>query len=1082
MKLRELSLHQVGPHQGRVLTEVPDGLVIVYGPNEIGKSSVLAGIRGMLFREATTADKPILPSSGAKGHAVLETEDGQRYQVERVLSSRRAPKIVDPVGRIMHGEEALKVAFPELESVENFIYNSIFTFQLEELREFRDSAGKLQNRIYTVGMLGNESPIEIEQKLRDAAKEIFNANKLAKNPKLIGIIQEIEFKGKELRELGDTPQAYMALQEQLNRLREERDGLAQTLKQVQQRVLALELQQRVLPVYRELMEIRALLESFLTLPSVTIEDGTEIIRKHQEAETEVILMGERMAALKEIAAELDNLRIDEPLVNLVEPLETLEIASAQIETELLTAEELLLQAEIVQEDAKSIVKQLSSNVWPPHLLRTVDVDSATIRQLQSYQRSLADATSQLRDVQTKATISAANLQDKADELSSALIGEFPKTIEQVSSWLANEQKTAIDRDVQLQLDDEILDNLTHQIAACEDTSVQRAVWEKQWTSVSAGKSRDRFRQLMRLFLMAITLLSLIGVVMGLVYQQTWATTVTVVVWGVSVGIVLRSKLLHKDQPLETDGVDVQLTTLREREAQQQDAVMRLAQALQTVSNYSPLEKATQIALRQQIRRQRDGISKRLVQLQYISTLSQGCEAARRLGATDDIRLEKVQREYRNVLLNWETFCRELGLIGYLSPTDVIEDIRLVGQWRSFDDRFKVDCQHVLQRISRTVQFLMDVRRLLQPLSLDEDYRDDENFGINLRISLSNIRNEFTQAKHRVDIALKNALIEREKKFFLSEQQERCKCLEKSIEMASKAVEGLQSDIAAKLQIYELASVNALSEVLRKADERQSLEMAYQVKLRLIHAVCTSQSIYEEMQPFLNEASEILLSNEVTQLEEQLREGYVRQSDLEREVWDIEKSCSVSATRLDSTDLQWEIEKLKSQRESLAKRWAAYTVGQWLIQSARILYESNRQPQALRRASHIVQQITSGRYRGLAARLGEKLEPIVFAVDSFGQEWSLQNLSRGTREQIYLALRLALIRDYADRDIRLPIVFDDVMVNFDVSRLEAFYSVLVEASQHGQILYFTCQPQLVEMAKRMKNAHVIDLGEPHVVSI
>ena len=50
---------------------------------------------------------------------------------------------------------------------------------------------------------------------------------------------------------------------------------------------------------------------------------------------------------------------------------------------------------------------------------------------------------------------------------------------------------------------------------------------------------------------------------------------------------------------------------------------------------------------------------------------------------------------------------------------------------------------------------------------------------------------------------------------------------------------------------------------------------------------------------------------------------------------------------------------------------------------------------------------------------------LYADDASGDAWQLEQLSRGTREQVFLSLRLALISGFAQRGIQVPTVLDDV---------------------------------------------------------
>jgi hypothetical protein len=86
-------------------------------------------------------------------------------------------------------------------------------------------------------------------------------------------------------------------------------------------------------------------------------------------------------------------------------------------------------------------------------------------------------------------------------------------------------------------------------------------------------------------------------------------------------------------------------------------------------------------------------------------------------------------------------------------------------------------------------------------------------------------------------------------------------------------------------------------------------------------------------------------------------------------------------------------------------------------------------------------------------------------DSSGRPLPIEVLSHGTREQLFLSLRLALVGLFARRGIALPLVLDDVLVNFDASRAKAAIEMLHEFSKRGhQILMLTCHEHIAGFCK------------------
>ena len=75
------------------------------------------------------------------------------------------------------------------------------------------------------------------------------------------------------------------------------------------------------------------------------------------------------------------------------------------------------------------------------------------------------------------------------------------------------------------------------------------------------------------------------------------------------------------------------------------------------------------------------------------------------------------------------------------------------------------------------------------------------------------------------------------------------------------------------------------------------------------------------------------------------------------------------------------------------------------------------------------------------------------------------MSRGTIEQLYLCLRLGLADSFAHRSVSLPIVLDDVLVNFDPDRAAAVATELAATAGSHQMVFLTCHPHLAEMMLR-----------------
>jgi uncharacterized protein YhaN len=77
---------------------------------------------------------------------------------------------------------------------------------------------------------------------------------------------------------------------------------------------------------------------------------------------------------------------------------------------------------------------------------------------------------------------------------------------------------------------------------------------------------------------------------------------------------------------------------------------------------------------------------------------------------------------------------------------------------------------------------------------------------------------------------------------------------------------------------------------------------------------------------------------------------------------------------------------------------------------------------------------------------------------------VDTLSKGTRFQLYLALRIAAYLELAERQPMVPFIADDIMESFDDTRAHAAFGLLAEMAQRGQVIYLTHHAHLCEVAR------------------
>jgi uncharacterized protein YhaN len=169
--------------------------------------------------------------------------------------------------------------------------------------------------------------------------------------------------------------------------------------------------------------------------------------------------------------------------------------------------------------------------------------------------------------------------------------------------------------------------------------------------------------------------------------------------------------------------------------------------------------------------------------------------------------------------------------------------------------------------------------------------------------------------------------------------------------------------------------------------------------------------------------------------------------------------------------QLELNVIDEEIGRMLETWTIAAAANLTLDAVRQTYERDRQPETLAEASGYLERLTEGRYTRVWTPFGESSLCI---DDDKRKSLTVDKLSRGTREQVFLALRLALVTAYNRRGAAMPMVLDDVFVNFDNHRAQAAAEVLYDVTRAGhQLLVFTCHEHIKDIFEQL-GADVRDL--------
>jgi len=195
-------------------------------------------------------------------------------------------------------------------------------------------------------------------------------------------------------------------------------------------------------------------------------------------------------------------------------------------------------------------------------------------------------------------------------------------------------------------------------------------------------------------------------------------------------------------------------------------------------------------------------------------------------------------------------------------------------------------------------------------------------------------------------------------------------------------------------------------------------------------------------------------------------------DARKHAWAAHRELAEVGEESQVARIDGEIESARARLRDHAERYIVLSLARAVLDDEVNRFRREDQPEVILGASRLFRALTEGRYSQVAPSLDE---PGAIRVVRDGNEVDLPALSTGTLQQLFLALRLAYIDHYSKGAEPLPVIMDDVLVNFDDFRAAACLRALDEFSARHQVLFFTCHDHLVQLARR-------ELGDTPVVTI
>ncbi|MBB4185238.1 uncharacterized protein YhaN [Sinorhizobium terangae] len=374
-----------------------------------------------------------------------------------------------------------------------------------------------------------------------------------------------------------------------------------------------------------------------------------------------------------------------------------------------------------------------------------------------------------------------------------------------------------------------------------------------------------------------------------------------------------------------------------------------------------------------------------------------------------------------------------------------------------------------QEIGPMLAVLQDFDKLMQrKADLDHRISGMRKDQVAFREAVSNLAEAFGLLEPGDDPLVIFAAM-RNRIAIADQQQERRKAALASIERMEEDLQRLHAEeqlhMCAKqamLDFFGCATLDEAGACLDAVREQQRLrqrlaELDDDLVTRLGVATCA------EAEAMLAAVDETALRHELARLEEAIEAADRDVSELHAEVRTREKALADVEGGDRAADLEQRRRTLLLDIENKAIGYLRLRAGVIAAEQALRLFRERHRSAMMQRASRMFMQISGGEYSGLSTHADKGQEFLIANVASGGSKLA-GDLSKGTRFQLYLALRIAGYHEVAAAREALPFIADDIMETFDDDRAGRAFGLMADMARVGQVIYLTHHEHLCDVAR------------------
>ena len=1028
MKFEEIYIDGFGIFHDYHIKNLTSGLTIFIGPNEAGKSTILSFQKRILFGFPKRQSRLNLysPLSGGNhgGRLIVSDGDNRRYIIERYFKATKDVKVILPDGSTGGTPELSNL----LGHANKDIFENIYAFGLTELQDFETlNSEAVKGRIYSAGTgIGAISLSKVQKDLETASDALFK--KSGKNPEINVLFNEIKNIDLMLREIEKETQNFDNLHRELEEITREVVNSGHERTQIRTKFNHI---RNLITVWDDWRKIEEAEERLQKIPEIENfpENGMEMLERNLEKIDELDEnISEKNEGLEKIKIQKSQIKIDENLLSNKEKILELQKGQDKYITALKDLPALEEKLKRDKEGLKGSLNEIGPD-WDEEKLSNFDISIPTKEIVRKKHNVLKEVRENIRDTEKEVKGIEQNIKNIKEDIEK--VDKHLKTESPVDEKRVKQQRKS------LQLLRVKYPHLREKEADMRNLDEK----EEQFSLLKLARAKTRLPFWPALMLIAT------GITSSLlsIFWNNWVIGTSILaILSISaiIYIILRRKeLVTIPEEFKDKEVD-----LLERRKNLEMVLQKIKSEMLSNAQVCEFEEIPDPQLIEnkdsELHLSSENISKVNELKKQQETLDQKLGKLIEAANTVKKRLEALREEKEESQKDWKNWLTEKGLESELTPEGTIdifvtmktciEKRRSLGELRTriesvqdFTDEYEAKISSVLENCNRKKR---EINIIVELEKITED--------LNQAIEDCNTLEQLDRGEGNLSLELRN--------------------LEGKLKERKRTLSGLLSQGFSE-------SETEFRENARNWKERNKLMDAILQGEQNIKRISGHGKPYSD---FINELKETYpedLKEKELQLKEKLEEIEKYHLELSKKLGGIAKEIEQIERKEEGSSLRMRktvnMQKLKKKSDE----WSILTLARTIMGKAIEKYEQERQPGVIKEAQSFFSKMTLGRYSRIFAPLDEAK---IYVEDKDGRRKDIQDLSRGTAEQLYLSLRFGFVREFSKRAESLPIIFDDILVNFDPGRFRAACEAIKELAKTNQILYFTCHPESVDVLTKI----------------